>query len=137
MRKSKNLRSRCRNEFCRKQFRHADPAAEYCSAACRQAVYRIRLKANKKLVLSEKYARIAAAFVQGQEAGRQGTELERSAPEPVEEPSRPSEPAEAAPYYPHVITPTRVGGRMDDTPRTITLTMKAPYQPTPLNRRRR
>ena len=136
MRKSKNLRSRCRNESCGKQFRHADERAEFCSAACRQAVYRIRLKANKKLVLSEKYARIAAAFVQGQEAGRQGTELERSAPEPVEEPSRPSEPAEAAPkpYYHHIITPTRKGGRMDDTPRTITITVPKRAPITPLKR---
>ena len=86
-------------------------------------------------MLSEKYARISAALRKPVTL-EQGTERERSAPEPVEEPSRPSEPAEAAtkPYYHHIITPTRKGGRMDDTPRTITITVPKRAPITPLKR---
>ena len=68
--------------------------------ACRQAVYRIRYKATNEAALSEKYERISAA-VRKRVTLEQGTERERSAPEPsernVEEQRRPSEPAEAAP----------------------------------------
>ena len=121
MTKSKNLRSRCGYKSCGKQFRHADARAKFCSAACRQADYRNELKkAAQKPVLSGKYALIAAAFARKQEAERQGEELERSAPEPIDEPSRPSEPAEAAPQDRRGYLPAaRVGGPVDDTPRPI------------------
>ena len=137
MNKRKSLRSRCKNEFCQKQFRHAYPSAEFCSAACRQAVYRIRHKAKKEPVLSEKYARIAATLLKRgtlPEAEGQGTESARSAPEPVEEPSRPSEPAEAAPEPRRGNHYARIG-RMDDTP--LQITIRVPRRPpiTPIGSR--
>ena len=139
MKKRKTLRSRCSNEFYKKQFRHADPAAEFCSSPCRQAVYRIRHKAKKEAARSEEYERILAAVRKRREAERQGAERERSAPEPsernVEEQRRPSEPAEAAPRHLPGYIPAY--GVVDDPPpRGLAITRPRRPPLTPLGRGR-
>ena len=87
-------------------------------------------------MLSEKYARILERVTL-----ELGTERVRSAPEPVEEPSRPSEPAEAAPepeeYLHHIVNPTRIGGRRDDTPLQITIRVPRRAPITPIGHRLR
>ena len=136
MNKRKSLRSRCKNEFCQKQFRHAYPSAEFCSAACRQAVYRIRQKAKQEEpVLSEKYARIAAALRKPEAQRQAELERARSAPKPVEEQRRPSEPA--APAYKPIpgYLPTR--GLNEEAPRPFTIVVPRRPPITPLNRGRR
>ena len=96
MKQRKFLRSRCKYERCRTQFRHANPAAEYCKAACRTAVYRINRKKKEEDERSEKYAQMSQTFLKerAQEVQRLGAETERSATaRHVEEGSPPSEPA--------------------------------------------
>ena len=138
MSKSKNLRSRCALASCRKQFRHADARATVCSSACRQAVYRIRQKAKKEAVRSEKYARIWATAQKRQaiaKAEQEAAERERhAAARQAEEERRRSQP------QPKPEPDGRrwsVGGLgpYEEEKQIITIPKEPSYIPTPLGRR--
>jgi hypothetical protein len=83
MKKRKTRRSRCANETCGKQFRHADPAAKACSSNCKQVLYRHRRKAKeeaeKERERKEQRTRFIANFRKQralEEAERQAAEAE-------------------------------------------------------------
>ena len=151
MKKRKTRRSRCANETCGKQFRHADPAAKACSSNCKQVLYRRNRKANeeaeKERERKEKYARINAylqkeraleqAQRQAAEAERQAAELERfAAARQAEEEERRSQPKPKRNPYPTV----GIGGLGNPAPKPqIILIPSRPKRApmTPLNRGRR
>ena len=144
MTKRKTLRSRCASDTCGRQFRHADPSAATCSPACRQRESRKERKEKQQRELRERYLRIAAVVRKRQaiaEAERQAAERERhAAARQAEEERRRSQPQpQPAPVPDDRGQGFMLGGLWTSTePKlTITIPMKAPFHPTPLNRRRR
>ena len=101
MSKRKTRRSRCANESCGKQFRHADPGAKACSSNCKQVLYRINRKRNEEYrkAAAEEWRRLV-----DQAAQRRVAEAERSATaRHVEEGSPP-----AFPLY-HLVDADKLG----------------------------
>ena len=101
MNKRKTRRSRCANESCGKQFRHADPGAKACSSNCKQVLYRINRKRNEedKKAAAEIWRRLVEQARQ-----RRVAEAERSATaRHVEEGSPP-----AFPLY-HLVDADKLG----------------------------
>ena len=96
MTKRKTHRSRCANETCGKQFRHADPAAKACSSNCKQVLYRIRRKAKEEAEQERESAAETQRVLERlkQQAQRQGAPTTWSATtKRVEKGSPPSQPA--------------------------------------------
>ena len=148
MTKRKTRRSRCVNESCQKQFRHADPAAQACSSNCKQVLYRIRRKAREEAEQererTEKYARFLAAVRKRDEleqAERQAAEREReAAARQAEEERRRSQPRPKPASEPDDRGRGMMLGGMwisTEPEQTITITRTMPVRPTPLYNRRR
>ena len=142
MTKRKTLRSRCASDTCGRQFRHADPSAATCSPACRQRVCRIRQKAKKEAVRSEKYARFFATAQKEQaiaKAEQEAAERGRhaAARQAEEERRRSQLQPKPAPEPDDRGWWVGVGGLgpLEEPKQTITISTKPPVIPTPLGRR--
>ena len=151
MNKRKTRRSRCANETCGKQFRHADPAAKACSSNCKQVLYRHRRKAKeeaeKERERKEKRTRFIACWEEQkaeEQAQRQAAEAEWQAAErerfaaarQAEEEERRSQPKPKRNPYPTF----GIGGLGNPAPKPQVILIpsrpkRAPM--TPLNRGRR
>ena len=151
MNKRKTRRSRCANETCGKQFRHADPAAKACSSNCKQVLYRHRRKAKEEAEKKRGLSALARHLMRDvkkleaeEEAQRQAAEAEWQAAErerfaaarQAEEEERRSQPKPKRKRYPTV----GIGGLGNPAPKPQVILIpsrpkRAPM--TPLNRGRR
>ena len=116
--RTKTLRSRCAE--CGKQFRHADPLARACSSACRQRLYRQRLKAREQAEQEHREAERQERWAAIERHLRE--RIAKVTPEPPE-PRRPSNPA-PAPRRHHVDPPPA-----PDQVVTIIMPKRAPMTP--------